>query len=808
MNGRRDFWTAGRCAVALFLLLLGSGPAARAVDPGDDGPPPKPASSTPPRTASAPATESEPASPPAYQSIVTASMPLHGSALPWDRVPANVQTASGAEIARNHEPALSDFLNTSLGSVHLNDVQGNPLQPDLQFRGFTASPILGVQQGLSVYVDGMRANEAFGDTVNWDLFPSAAIGSINLMPGSNPVFGLNTLGGALSIETKTGFSSPSAAAHLSAGSFGRRRLEFQQGDNAGRFGYFAAGSLFQEDGWREFSPSEAKSVFGDLMYAGEKTKANLSLFGADTALYGNSVTPVGLLATDRRAIFTYPDITQNHLFAAILRGDRLLSPSVHLSALAFYRRNHTATVNGDQADFPRCADDQGRDAVCATNDDGTVAPIKDRAGNTVPYDATNPYDGAENQTDTRQQSYGVSAQLAVETPLGDRENHFFAGVSAHQARIHFQSQSVLARRTPDRGVLTAGIVDGDEDVAVDSTVSNLGVYLSDTVALASHLFLTIAGRYNVSTLVLTDRLGDALSGDHRFQRPNPSVGASYQPWAALGAYVSYNESARTPTALELTCASPDAPCRLPNAFVTDPPLSQVVVRTVEGGVRGRMVRARSAIEYDAGLFRTVNSDDILFVSDGPLTNQGYFKNVGLTRRQGIEVGLKAHYRAAGREVRVEGSVHYTLLDATFRTAFLANSPNNPLAEMGEISVQPGSRLPGMPRHIVKGTVGLVLADRWQLAVDVLGTSGIFYRGDEANLLGQIPGYVIANVRASVDVVTAVSIFVKVSNLTDAHYATFGALGSPSEVLGPTFSDPRFQTPGAPRAAWVGLDLRY
>jgi len=151
-------------------------------------------------------------------------MPLHGSSLPWDRVPANVQTATGADIARQREPGLSDYLNSALGSVHINDAQGNTLQPDLQFRGFTASPLLGVQQGLSVYVDGMRANEAFGDTVNWDLFPSGAISSLNLIPGSNPVFGLNTLGGALSVETKTGFSAPGAVAHLSGGSFGRRRL--------------------------------------------------------------------------------------------------------------------------------------------------------------------------------------------------------------------------------------------------------------------------------------------------------------------------------------------------------------------------------------------------------------------------------------------------------------------------------------------------------------------------------------------------------------------------------------------------------
>lgn len=84
--------------------------------------------------------------------------------------------------------------------------QGNPFQPDLNFRGFTASPLLGTPQGLSVYMDGVRLNQPFGDVVSWDLIPRSVIGSIALMPGSNALFGLNTLGGALAIQTKDGLN--------------------------------------------------------------------------------------------------------------------------------------------------------------------------------------------------------------------------------------------------------------------------------------------------------------------------------------------------------------------------------------------------------------------------------------------------------------------------------------------------------------------------------------------------------------------------------------------------------------------------
>ena len=51
------------------------------------------------------------------------------------------------------------------------------------------------------------------------------------MPGSNPLFGLNALGGAVSVRTKTGFSHPGHAFTMSGGSFGRYVVE---GAGAGR----------------------------------------------------------------------------------------------------------------------------------------------------------------------------------------------------------------------------------------------------------------------------------------------------------------------------------------------------------------------------------------------------------------------------------------------------------------------------------------------------------------------------------------------------------------------------------------------
>jgi outer membrane receptor protein involved in Fe transport len=142
--------------------------------------------------------------PPTFAVGVIGTTPLPGVELPADQVPAPVQTATSEDIDRSGALDVSDFLNRRVNGVHVNEVQNNPFQPDVNYRGYSASPLLGTPQGLSVYMDGVRLNQPFGEVVSWDLIPRLAIASATMMPGSNPMFGLNTLGGALSLQTKDG----------------------------------------------------------------------------------------------------------------------------------------------------------------------------------------------------------------------------------------------------------------------------------------------------------------------------------------------------------------------------------------------------------------------------------------------------------------------------------------------------------------------------------------------------------------------------------------------------------------------------
>jgi outer membrane receptor protein involved in Fe transport len=296
--------------------------------------------------------------------------------------------------------------------------------------------------------------------------------------------------------------------------------------------------------------------------------------------------------------------------------------------------------------------------------------------------------------------------------------------------------------------------------------------------------------------VLRDQLGTALNGDHTFQRFNPALGLTWRVLERTRFYAGANESNRAPSPVELTCADEDDPCRLPNAFLADPPLAQVVSRTLEAGFNGR----RGDMDWHAGVFRTDNEDDILFVSAGALTNQGYFDNVGRTRRDGLEIGLN------GVTGPVTWFANYTYLDAKFREHLVMPSPNNPTAVDGEISVAPGDRLPLLPSVLLKTGLSFDLSSKLTVGGELLATSSLYFRGDEGNAAPRVDGHTVINLRGEYRIGERASVFLNFNNVLDTEHETFGLFGEADEVLGDAFEDSRFLSPGAPRAAWIGVNV--
>ena len=169
---------------------------------------------------------------------VVATTPAGGAGIDPDKLPFPVQQADDDALARAQSLDLSDYLATNLAAVSINSAQNNPLQPDVQYRGYTASPLLGLPMGIAVFQNGARINEPLGDAVNWDLLPESAIHSVSLIGGANPLFGLNTLGGALSVAMKNGFNFSGHNLAFSGGSWDRKTVDFESGGNNEEFGYY------------------------------------------------------------------------------------------------------------------------------------------------------------------------------------------------------------------------------------------------------------------------------------------------------------------------------------------------------------------------------------------------------------------------------------------------------------------------------------------------------------------------------------------------------------------------------------------
>ncbi len=746
--------------------------------------------------------------------------PTHGVGLPIESIPSNIQSATAEDLEQSQSLDLSEYMNRNLGSVNINDAQNNPLQPDVQYRGFSASPLLGLPQGLAVYQNGVRINEAFGDTVNWDLIPKSAINSINLIGGASPLFGLNTLGGALSIETKNGFTSDQDSVEASFGSFGRFQTNMESAGNNGTFGYFITASFFEENGWRDFSDSDATNLFGTLSWRSENSTLDLNLAHGNTHLQGNGAAPVELLAIDREAGFTFVDITENNMNLVDLEGTHWMNDAVQLSGNVFYRWNDTNSFNGDGTAYVGCSDvgllfqeDDVDPAVGGDPEECDVAadhagatPIEDQNGLNVADDQN----AINNISQRDQKSYGGNMQATFLQDLFQHENQLIVGAGYFKGTASFASQVEVASLKENRFTTRTGSFIPDDRVNVDTSTRTWSIYFTDTFGLSDTLNLTVSGRYNETNVKIQDLTGltPELNGDHDFGRFNPAVGLTWQAMENLNVYTSYNESSRAPTPVELSCADPDAPCTLPNAFLADPPLDQVVAKSVEAGVRGSYA---DLINWNLSLFHTINKDDIIFQSTGGTTgNQGFFDNIGDTKRQGIELGLSGDY------ARINWFLNYSYVDATFDSSFLTNSPTHPLADdNGLIQVNSGDRIPGIPDHTLKLGADYAFSDAFSIGGDIVYNSGQYLRGDEANLLDKTDSYTVVNLHANYKVNKMVSVFAKVNNLFDTDYETFGILGDPGEVFdgsspgfSPTMSNPRFLGAGAPIGGWLGVRVNF
>jgi outer membrane receptor protein involved in Fe transport len=705
--------------------------------------------------------------------------PVPGLGTPLRDVPAAAQSFNAESLRRRESLDASEYMERNLAGVSASGAQGNPLQADLRFRGFTASHLLGLPQGISVFVDGVRVNESFGDTVNWDLIPRNAISTVHLLSGSNPVFGLNTLGGALSVQTKSGFSYPGHAARLAGGAFGRRTLEFESGAHGKFADLFVAANALDERGWREHSPSSVRQLFAKAGWQDARSDLDVSLALADNSLEGTQALPRSLLATPRTA-YTWPDRAENRLGFLTARASRYLREHALLAGVLYYRALDQNSVSSN------------------VNDDNDPA---------APAGAGNPQ-GFNDRHALRQRMAGASLQLTLDHELGRGRNQLTLGASVDRGESDFAQDRQEALFSVDREAVGFGGL--SSRTRLRATNSYLGLYFSEHYMPSNEWTLALFGRYNIVRVSLQDRSGSqpALNGEHVFKRFNPGAGVAYNPSPAITWFASAGQGMRAPSPVELTCADPAAPCSLPNEFLADPPLKPVIARTFEAGFRARPA---GNVRLSAAAYRSVLNDDIQFVSSGGALNAGFFQNVGRTLRQGLEATASA---SLGRLSLQAG---YGIVHATYLSSLRLQSPANSSADgNGDIEVSPGSRLPGIARQNLKLHAEWSVNERCSIGFGWNWFDRQYARGDENNrdANGALPAYGVAYLHARFVPAPGWEVSLKVDNLFDRRYQTFGVLGQNFFTgAGNTFNPAgalaeQFRSPGAPRAAWISLRYEW
>ena len=738
---------------------------------------------------------------------VISTTPLPGIGTTIDQVPSNVQSVGAKDIAKQHTLELSDYINNNLGGVTITEGQSNPYMADVNFRGFTASPLAGAPQGLSVFQDGVRINEPFGDTVNWGLIPQSAISSINLMPGSNPVFGLNTLGGALSVNTKSGASYPGLFAEVMAGSWARRGFNAGYGGQNGNVDYFFTANFNKENGWRDYSQSEVNQVFGKVGWQDETTDLDLSITVAHNNLNGVQALPKSFLNKPEIG-YTFPDSIGNRMQMLTLKGSHFFNDS-NLVGANFYVRN--SRINNFASNTNDCfaADIADPASVAAGGQcDQTLAESVDIDNQ-----------GANEQSSTSQLGYGFAAQYSYLGDVMAHKNQFTGGFSADLGRTKYKSAEQTSNFNQDRGAVANSDFSTETDIKANNKY--LGLYATDIFSVNDQFHVTLSGRYNYvqvrikdnqeanpDTLKFVSGVTDSIK--HTFNRFNPAIGFNYNPSQTLGFFAGYNEGMRAPTPIELSCADPATPCRLPTDFLADPILDPVISKTLEAGARGKLSKDFS---WNAGVFHAKLKDDIQFISSGNSFNQGYFDNVGDTQRQGLELGLSAQFN------KLSVTANYQYLRATFKDSVNFHNENNSSADAdGNFTAKSGDFLPNIPKHSLKLRAAYDFTPSLTVGLNMITSGSVFARGDENNkdINGKVAGYTVFNADANWHFHQNWSGFLKVTNILDKDYASLGILGTNafntadrSFNADPTiWQSEQFQSPGAPRAAWVGVRYEF
>ncbi len=738
-----------------------------------------------------------------------------GGGIPIQKWPTAVQSFSAQDLSRKGAANLAQALDAQAAGVNLQNSQANPYQPTILYHGYSLSPIQGTPAGLSVYVNGARFNTPFGDLALWNMLPDDAIDSLDIVDG-NPVFGLNALGGAIDVKMKNGFTAPGGEVELDGGSFGKVEGHLEYGKQVGNTAAYIDISAARENGWRDMQGSDLKNLFGDLGWRGDHAELHVNLIVAESGLSGPGTVPVQILEANPNAQFTGPNSINDKYARLSTTLNIKLTPDTSLQAVLYYENMREHLLNGNGPNDLPCGDGQ---SLCQGGAGGDYSTMT--GGAVIPQylpDGDNAY-GQLNVNTSNTNGYGASAQITHQGILGQ----LIAGVSydggytnyaaaAYDGALALESRNYYA--LPGTGL--GYPVDEPGTVPVDVGIRNAyyGVFATDTLNITEKLSITAGGRFNIAQVALHNQLGPdpnaapgGLNGSHYYQHFNPSIGAAYNLTRLITLYGSWSVQNAAPTPAELSCASPEDSCALANFMSGDPNLKQIVSHNFQAGMRGSfLVGGMNFLSVQADVYDDETSDDIEFLQS-PYNPQGsgYFSNIGSVHRRGGDLALR--YDTA----RWHLYATYSRIQATYGSSFVEQS-NSPAADAnGNITVNKGDFLPGIPQNLFKFGAEYQLTPRWSVGFTGTAQTGTYLVGDESNQTKPLSGYALLNLDTRYMVTPHLTVFGNIDNVTNQRYYVYGTYSQVGEVYAaeaPNYDNPRSYSIGAPIAVTAGMKFTF
>jgi len=642
--------------------------------------------------------------------------------------------------------SLADALE-QLPGVTTSDELGATAQMDVSLRGFQVSPVIGVPQGVAVYVDGVRANEPDAHEVNFDLLPLEDVERVEVVYGPSVLLGRNALGAAVNLVTRRGASRAAREIEASAGSWGRYELKARAGARRGVWDYYVGARYEREGGWREDTRSRIGTLFAKLGLLNGTWDATLSYSGADNRIFQAGSLPESVAAANPRRNFTGGDYFAPQAHLVILNAQRLVGRT-QLAINAFGRSLSSEQFN---ANFVG-ADSRQRNAT--------------RIG-------------------------GGAVQLSGKLPLGARELRWLAGADADYEHVAVHIVAVPGGGSPDS--LTE---------SVRTNQVNGGAFAGANLEVVPRLTATAAARYDWIRVPFEDLIDATQSGLHTFRRLSPRAGLTWSGGRGHEVFASVSRGFRAPAVVELACADPQAACPLPFALGPDPALKPVVATTYELGWRVRAPGGGGRVEASADVYRTDVRDDIFFIAS--TVTGGYFQNIGATRRSGLELALQ--WRGP---VGLRAYANYGYTRATFETTATLATTRDTAGETvtpgDELPMVPGHRANAGVAVSILRSHGTETGVALLAGVDARYVGRQWLRGDEENVTRRLSDYALADLSLTLTW-RDFELRGAVRNLLDRRDFSFGTFAENPTAPGTPVQ--RWLTPGPPRHVQVSLSADF